>query len=196
MGPSSDVSSSQAAPPFTSRCERAMDVLPQGVVFTPFAHLTIGVLIFFSLISRDTLHVKNSKLSFFATDCSSVESIYPHLAAFISAYTQCGHLGEGWGAWQKTLTCPGRRQAGEPGVRCHWWLSHGAQEVGGETRGWEGGKGGLIRDRLPPPLAQLPSLYFCDKCQPRPPQQKVAFIAWDGSNRANPLLLFGNLNLP
>ena len=90
-----------------------MDAVTRGAVFVRFAHFTAGVFVFFLLISRDTLHVKNSKLF----DFFSVESVYPHLAAFISAYTQCGHPGDGWGTRPKTLTCPGRRAGWRAGCQ-------------------------------------------------------------------------------
>ena len=47
------------------RCEQATDAVTQAAVFVRFAHFTVGVFVFFLLISQDTLHVKNSKLCLF-----------------------------------------------------------------------------------------------------------------------------------
>lgn len=166
MGPSPNVSSSQAALPLTSGCKRAMDVLTRAVVFMPFAHFTIGLFVFFSLISHDTLHVKNSKLCLFWLLTFSLWKL------FIPTLQPSFLLIHSVGTWAR---------GGAPDTRPYVPRTRGrlasrvSDAAGGSVteprrlavrpRGWEGGKCRLISDRLPPPLAQPPSLFFCDECR-------------------------------
>lgn len=123
-----------------------------GAVLMPFAHFTIGLFVFFSLISHDMLHVKNSKLCLFWLLTFSLWKL------FIPTLQPSFLLIRSVGTWAR---------GGVPHTRPYVPRTRGrlasrvSDAAGGSAteprrsavrpRGWEGGKCKLIRDRPPLP---------------------------------------------
>lgn len=130
--------------------------------FTPtLPTLQFGVLIFFSLISRDRYMLRIVNCLLLLT-VPLWKVFTPTLQPSFLLVLSAGTWGEAGAPGTRPLTYPGCGAGWRAGRQMPLVAQSAGQEVGpGETRGWEEERAELIRDRLPPPLAQLPSLYFC-----------------------------------